>query len=105
MTGRIFAIKKGIPPINLYIKKKKNSFFSIFNFKYENLAPYLFLIISFKKKFANKYNIVAPTLSDTATTKVPIHLPKIKPEIRATGLPKPSNKTQKTVNKKNINIV
>ena len=43
-----------------------------------------------------------PIDNDIVITIVPIHFPKIKPEAKATGEPKPSNKTQKITNKKNI---
>ena len=39
--------------------------------------------------------------NDIAIKIVPTHLPKIKPEARATGEPKPSNKTQIITKKKN----
>ena len=37
MHGKIFAIKKGIPPINLYINIKLNSFFLNLSLSLENL--------------------------------------------------------------------
>ena len=44
---------------------------------------------------------VAPTLNPKTTTHVPIHFPKIKPPIKATGDPNPKNgNTHKMVNAK-----
>ena len=63
------------------------------------------LISSLKKNLANKYNNVAPVVKANRTISVPIHLPKIKPPIKATGLPKPKRSTQQTVNTKKIKAI
>ena len=62
------AIKKGIPPTNLYIKKYKNSFFLNFSVKLLNFFSNFSLINSFKKKFTNKYIHVAPIVKEIETT-------------------------------------
>ena len=49
IVGKILEIKKGIPPTNLYIKKKLNSFFLNLLFKLENLFENFSKIKSFKK--------------------------------------------------------
>ena len=49
------------------------------------------------------YKKVAPTLKPVTTTNVPIHFPKIKPPISATGDPKPrKGNTQRTVRNKKV---
>ena len=60
---------------------------------------------SFKKKFANKYKQVAPSVKEIETINVPNHFPKIKPPNNATGLPIPNNNTQIMVNPKNISTM
>ena len=45
------------------------------------------------------YKIVAPTVNEKVTINVPNHLPNKKPPTRNIGLPNPSIKTQKIVNK------
>ena len=105
-VGKIFAIKKGgTPPTNLYIKKYKNSFFLNFCIKLLNFLSNFSFINSFKKKFANKYKHVAPVVKEIETTRVPNHLPKMKPPNNATGLPNPSKKTQIIVSPKNIKVI
>jgi hypothetical protein len=37
---------------------------------------------------------VAPAENDTTETKVPVHLPNIKPANKASGVPKPRSKIQ-----------
>ena len=54
MHGNKFWRLKGVPPINLKIRRYKNSDFLNFDSKFWNLLKNLSLIISFKKKFANK---------------------------------------------------
>ena len=103
-VGKMFEIKKGIPPTNLYIRKKVNSFSLNFSVRLENLDENFFLIISLKKKFAVVYKRVAPMHNPNTISTVPIHLPKINPPINATGVPKPKRKTHKTVMKKKIEI-
>jgi len=51
-----------------------------------------------------QYKHNEPTDKLNVINKVPIHFPKMKPPIRAIGVPKPSNITQKTVNKKKAKI-
>ena len=52
------------------------------------------------------YKKVPPILKPNTTTKVPIHLPKIKPPIRATGDPNPKKgNTHKIVSKKKTTII
>jgi hypothetical protein len=61
------------------------------------------LINSFKKKFPKIYKKVAPILRPSTTTIVPIHFPKIKPPISATGDPRPKKgNTHKIVKTKKI---
>ena len=48
-VGKMFEIEKGIPPTNLYIRKKVNSFFLNFSVRLENLDENFFLIKSLKK--------------------------------------------------------
>jgi hypothetical protein len=49
------------------------------------------------------YKKVAPILRPSTTAIVPIHFPKIKPPIKATGEPKPKNgNTHKIVKSKKI---
>ena len=43
------------------------------------------------------YKIVAPNVKLNTANKVPIHFPNIKPANKPTGIPKPSNNTQKIV--------
>ena len=74
-----------------------NSFFLNFSFKYLNFSKNFFSIISLRKYLENKYKNVAPIDKLIATTKVPIHLPKINPPRRAIGVPKPNSNTQKIV--------
>ena len=50
---------------------------------------------------AIKYKIKEPTDKDIAIKIVPTHFPNINPDNKATGEPKPSNKTHMTTNKKN----
>ena len=58
---------------------------------------------SFKKKFAKIYKKDAPMLNPRITTKVPNHLPSMKPANKAIGDPNPKNgKTQRIVNAKKI---
>ena len=45
-----------------------------------------------------------PMLKLNVINKVPIHCPNMNPPIRATGVPKPNRKTQKTVNKKKAKL-
>ena len=45
------------------------------------------------------YKIVAPTVNEKVTINVPNHFPNKKPPTRNIGLPNPSIKTQKIVNK------
>ena len=52
------------------------------------------------------YKKVAPILRPSTTAIVPIHFPKIKPPIKATGEPKPKNgNTHKIVKSKKIKIM
>ena len=48
-VGKIFDIKKGIPPTNLYIRKKVNSFFLNFSVRLENFHENFYSIKSLKK--------------------------------------------------------
>ena len=59
-------------------------------------------MISFKKKFANRYNKVAPNVIPTTANNRQNNFPKIKPANNANGDPNPAAKTHKVENKMNI---
>ena len=48
-VGKMFERKKGIPPTNLYIRKKVNSFSLNFSVRLENFNENFFFIKSLKK--------------------------------------------------------
>ena len=89
IVGRRQLSCHGIPPTNRYINKYINSEFLNLISRFLNLLRNFSLIISFKKKFPNAYNMVAPILKPNTTTIVPIHFPKIKPPKSAIGDPNP----------------
>ena len=102
-VGKIQLSCQGIPPINLYIKRYKNSDFLNLISKFWNLFKNFSLTKSFKKKFPKIYKNVAPILKPNTVTIDPNHLPRIKPANKATGDPKPKKgNTHKIVkNRKN----
>ena len=78
-----------------------NSFFSTFELRLENFLLNFFSITSLIKKFAKKYNKVAPQVNPITAIKEPIQVPNINPDVKTIGSPKPNIKTQIIVNKKN----
>ena len=102
-VGKIQLSCHGIPPINLYIKRYKNSDFLNLTSKLWNLFKNFSLTKSFKKKFPKIYKNVAPMLKPKTTIITPTHFPRIKPANKATGDPKPKkgNTHKITKNKKN----
>ena len=88
-VGKIQLSCQGMPPINLYIKRYRNSDFLNLSSKFWNLFKNFSLTKSFKKKFPKIYKNVAPMLKPSTTVIEPTHLPSIKPANKDTGDPKP----------------